>query len=144
MNKRKAEGRKAALRDPAGAGSRKEHFAAMQLARRCAQYIRNRNHFMVGQVLCNIENPAKFLRLVAKALDGKLPKRYDAEIETAYEKACRRALRARPAMLSRFVPTFAQFRKEFPRHAITERSLRRSLKLRGLVTRPDKRGRPKK
>lgn len=129
-----------------------ERRAAVWLARRVAQWIRSGKDYMDWRfenpdedarpfeldfarlIICSSRNPAEFLRLVADVLDEKVPKRYDREIEEAYEKASRRAWPP---------PTFAQFRKEFPRRKITERSLRRSLKRHGFVTSPDKRGRPK-
>jgi hypothetical protein len=133
-----------------------------------------RAYTVIGRLVCehhDNENPSKFLRLVADYIEGKEPYEpgndwYDDAIEKAYCEACRRMPRprlARSGGVSRGVkqiifarnspygsrPSFSEFesifRQQNPKlRGASDRSLRRSLRRLGYITRSDKRGRPKK
>jgi hypothetical protein len=116
----------------------------------------------LGQMFLEFDaNIPRFLRLVADRLEGKSPYSpgddwYDDKITAAYAEALRRMPRPRLVScgggISQLIikrPSFSEFENIFweqnpklPKPP-SELSLRRSLKRLGLITRPDKRGRPK-
>jgi hypothetical protein len=112
-----------------------------------------RAYTVIGRLVCEYhENPSKFLRLVADMIEGKQTYSlgwYDDAIEEAYCEACRRMPPLRLARSSSRRPSFSEFesifRQQNPKlRGTSDRSLRRSLRRLGRITRPDKRGRPKK
>jgi hypothetical protein len=115
-----------------------------------------RNYSAIGRLLCEYhdrKNPSKFLRLVADMIDGKEPYSpgdnwYDGAIFAAINEACRRFRGEDNSDKVNRNPTFSQFEKVFREQnpklqGASDRSLRRSLKRLAIITRPDKRGRPK-
>jgi len=115
----------------------------------------------IGRVLCELcpfdEAPSKFLRLVADTLEGK-PSPYSPADHCGYDnkitKAYRETLRRGPPVKNQADvvikrPSFSEFldvfREQNPTlQGASDRSLRRSLRRLGYITRPDKRGRPRK
>jgi hypothetical protein len=118
--------------------------------------IGERAYTVIGRLVCehhDNENPSKFLRLVADYIEGKEPYEpgdnwYDDAVEKAYCEACRRMPPPRLARSISSRPSFSEFesifREQNPKlRGASDRSLRRSLRRLGGITRPDKRGRPK-
>lgn len=114
--------------------------------------LEERAYTVIGRLVCEYnENPSKFLRLVADYIEGKEPYEpgynwYDDAIGKAYSKAWGRCRSSCPKVEW---PSFYEFKKIFREQnpklrGASDRSLRRSLRRLGCITRPDKRGRPKK
>ena len=113
----------------------------------------------VGREFCEFKgNVCEFLRLVADKIEGKRSYSpgedwYDYKISLAYMQALVQKLPSPyPSKLpsrdvpwptfSEFLDIFGQQNPKLPKPP-SERSLRRSLKRLAIITRPDKRGRPK-
>jgi hypothetical protein len=112
----------------------------------------------------SIQNIAEGLRLAADMLeerpvDGRSFSGHDSKIVTAFLEAVQRVKRNHPSRIvvvhddgiSRIktaVPTFSEilqvYREQNPRVKVEDRSVRRALERLYIVTRPSKRGRPKK
>ena len=113
----------------------------------------------------SVENIANGLRLAAdmleeKPMDGRSLSGHDSKIMAAFLEASIRVRRDHPHRVkplhedttSRITilpqPTFSEilevYRQQNPRVKAEDRTLRRSLRRLGIITHPDKRGRPKK
>jgi hypothetical protein len=112
----------------------------------------------------SVENIADGLRLAAdmleeKLMDGRSLSGHDSKIRAAFLEASARVRRDHPDRVkplyedttSRITvlpqPTFSEirevYREQNPRVKTEDRTLRRSLRRLGIITHPDKRGRPK-
>jgi len=112
----------------------------------------SRQHWVAVQHMLAIAqhpNPPALLQQIAEELKGKLRSQYDQEIDDAYDEASLEAMMNVDAKgdsatwVANCYPTFAEFRKKYPRTG-TDRSLRRTLNRHRKRFREGKLGRPSK
>jgi hypothetical protein len=134
-------------------GTADEFYDGERVREKVFYSIGERAYTAIGRLVCehhDNENPSKFLRWVADYIEGKEPYNpgdnwYDDAIEKAYSEAWNRCRSSCPKVKW---PAFYEFEKIFREQnpklrGASDRSLRRSLRRLGYITRPDKRGRPK-